>query len=153
MPFVCGHGIFQGFTPDYIIYHDLVMTTKEYMQQVTAVEGEWLAEMGGIFFTVKEDVATRVKKRKVKCPASRRRLSCPAAALQNYKHLPHWFPRRLARCTRAMCCYLCCSFQQPLTNIHRRPWLVFYQLKKGTERGTDPHGGRDGQSESPHGGA
>jgi len=53
-----------GFTPDYIIYHDLVMTTKEYMQQVTAVEGEWLAEMGGIFFTVKEDVATRVKKRK-----------------------------------------------------------------------------------------
>lgn len=27
-----------GFTPDYIVYHELVMTSKEYMQQVTAVE-------------------------------------------------------------------------------------------------------------------
>jgi len=27
-----------GFTPDYIVYHELIMTSKEYMQQVTAVE-------------------------------------------------------------------------------------------------------------------
>lgn len=53
-----------GFTPDYIIYHDLVMTTKEYMQQVTAVEAEWLAELGPMFFSVKESVETRVLKRK-----------------------------------------------------------------------------------------
>jgi pre-mRNA-splicing factor ATP-dependent RNA helicase DHX38/PRP16 len=53
-----------GFTPDYIIYHDLVMTTKEYMQQVTAVEAEWLAELGPMFFSVKESVETRVTKRK-----------------------------------------------------------------------------------------
>lgn len=30
------HG--RGFTPDYIVYHELVMTTKEYMQCVTAVD-------------------------------------------------------------------------------------------------------------------
>jgi pre-mRNA-splicing factor ATP-dependent RNA helicase DHX38/PRP16 len=42
-----------GFTPDYVVYHDLVMTTKEYMQFVTAVEGEWLAELGPMFYSVK----------------------------------------------------------------------------------------------------
>jgi pre-mRNA-splicing factor ATP-dependent RNA helicase DHX38/PRP16 len=48
-----------GFTPDYIVYHDLIMTTKEYMQQVTAVDAEWLAELGkslrvmsGVWFSV-----------------------------------------------------------------------------------------------------
>ncbi|OAJ44093.1 hypothetical protein BDEG_27364 [Batrachochytrium dendrobatidis JEL423] len=29
----------RGYTPDYIIYHELVMTSKEYMQTVTAVDG------------------------------------------------------------------------------------------------------------------
>jgi len=27
-----------GFTPDYIVYHELIMTSKEYMQCVTAVD-------------------------------------------------------------------------------------------------------------------
>ncbi|CAG8467669.1 8308_t:CDS:2 [Paraglomus occultum] len=35
-----------GYTPDYIVYHELVMTSKEYMQCVTAVDPYWLAEMG-----------------------------------------------------------------------------------------------------------
>jgi pre-mRNA-splicing factor ATP-dependent RNA helicase DHX38/PRP16 len=43
-----------GYTPDYIIYHELVYTTKEYMQCVTAVEPEWLAELGPAFFTIKD---------------------------------------------------------------------------------------------------
>ena len=30
----------MGYTPDYVVYHELVMTVKEYMQCVTAVEGE-----------------------------------------------------------------------------------------------------------------
>lgn len=44
----------MGFTPDYVIYHELVMTAKEYMQCVTAVDAYWLAEMGPMFFSVKE---------------------------------------------------------------------------------------------------
>lgn len=79
----------MGYTPDYIIYHELVMTTKvkllslqdsviktnywqvvdvlpllsvlfcfsnlqEYMQCVTAVEGEWLAELGPMFYSIKQ---------------------------------------------------------------------------------------------------
>lgn len=43
-----------GYTPDYIVYHELVMTSKEYMQCVTAVEPVWLAEQGPMFFTIKE---------------------------------------------------------------------------------------------------
>jgi pre-mRNA-splicing factor ATP-dependent RNA helicase DHX38/PRP16 len=37
------------------VYHELVMTTKEYMQCVTAVDPYWLAEMGPMFFSVKEN--------------------------------------------------------------------------------------------------
>jgi pre-mRNA-splicing factor ATP-dependent RNA helicase DHX38/PRP16 len=40
------------------------MTTKEYMSCVTAVEGEWLSELGPMFFTVKESHKTRMLQRK-----------------------------------------------------------------------------------------
>lgn len=49
-----------GYTPDYVVYHELIMTTKEYMSCVTAVEGEWLAELGPMFFTVKQSYKTRI---------------------------------------------------------------------------------------------
>lgn len=49
----------MGFTPEYIIYHELIMTSKEYMQCVTAVEGEWLAELGPMFYSIKEKGKTR----------------------------------------------------------------------------------------------
>jgi pre-mRNA-splicing factor ATP-dependent RNA helicase DHX38/PRP16 len=42
-----------GYTPDYVCYHEIVLTSKEYMQCVTAVEPEWLGEFGPIFFTLK----------------------------------------------------------------------------------------------------
>ena len=48
-----------GYTPDYVVYHELIMTTKEYMSCVTAVEGEWLAELGPMFFSVKENFQKR----------------------------------------------------------------------------------------------
>jgi pre-mRNA-splicing factor ATP-dependent RNA helicase DHX38/PRP16 len=53
-----------GYTPDYVVYHELIMTTKEYMSCVTAVEGEWLAELGPMFFSVKESYETRLMQRK-----------------------------------------------------------------------------------------
>jgi pre-mRNA-splicing factor ATP-dependent RNA helicase DHX38/PRP16 len=43
-----------GYTPDYIIYHELFMTSKEYMMCVTAVDPYWLAEYGPNLFSVKE---------------------------------------------------------------------------------------------------
>lgn len=59
-----------GYTPDYIVYHELVFTSKEYMQCVTAVEPEWLAELGPTFFSIKETHSSRLdhvaKQREVK---------------------------------------------------------------------------------------
>merc|ERR1719228_2382382 len=49
----------MGFTADHIVYHELVMTGKEYMQCVTAVDGYWLAELGPMFYSVKESAKSR----------------------------------------------------------------------------------------------
>merc|ERR1712088_803404 len=43
----------MGFTADYVVYHELIMTTKEYMHTATAVDAYWLAELGPMFFSVK----------------------------------------------------------------------------------------------------
>eukprot|EP00835_Amoeboradix_gromovi_P005035 NODE_437_length_8620_cov_0.295857.p2 type:complete len:900 gc:universal NODE_437_length_8620_cov_0.295857:3450-751(-) len=42
-----------GALPDYIVYHELLYTSKEYMQTITSVNPIWLAEMGSRFFSVK----------------------------------------------------------------------------------------------------
>lgn len=49
-----------GYTPDYIVYHELILTSKEYMQCVTAVEPEWLAELGSMFFSIKSATEGRL---------------------------------------------------------------------------------------------
>lgn len=54
-----------GYTPDYVVYHDLVMTTKSYMQEVTAVDPLWLAELGPMFFSVKESYGNRANKTQI----------------------------------------------------------------------------------------
>lgn len=48
-----------GFTPDYVVYHELIYTTKEYMQSVTAVDAQWLAELGPMFFDLKYPDSTK----------------------------------------------------------------------------------------------
>jgi len=53
----------MGFTPEYIVYNDLVMTSKEYMQCVTAVDPYWLAELGDIFYSVKQSSFGQREKR------------------------------------------------------------------------------------------
>ena len=58
-------------TPSYVIYHELILTSKEYMTQVTSVDPYWLgmafvfslqfaivdvitAELGSVFYSVRE---------------------------------------------------------------------------------------------------
>lgn len=53
-----------GNTPDYVVYHELVLTTKEYMQCVTAVEPHWLAELGPMFFSVKQSDTSMLEHKK-----------------------------------------------------------------------------------------
>lgn len=45
-----------GYIPEYVVYHELVMTSREYMNCVTAVDPNWLAEMGPMFFSIKNDL-------------------------------------------------------------------------------------------------
>ncbi|EPX75102.1 ATP-dependent RNA helicase Prp16 [Schizosaccharomyces octosporus yFS286] len=45
-----------GYLPDYVVYHELVLTSKEYMNVVTSVDPHWLAEFGGVYYSLKERV-------------------------------------------------------------------------------------------------
>ncbi|KAL8052410.1 hypothetical protein ABFX02_05G002500 [Erythranthe guttata] len=53
-----------GYTPDYVVYHELILTSKEYMQCATAVEPHWLAELGPMFFSVKDSDTSMLEHRK-----------------------------------------------------------------------------------------
>ncbi|GAB7364152.1 hypothetical protein MBLNU230_g4703t1 [Neophaeotheca triangularis] len=44
----------SGDPPDYVVYHELTLTSKEYMSTVTAVDAHWLADLGGVFYSVKQ---------------------------------------------------------------------------------------------------
>ncbi|KAG8654420.1 probable pre-mRNA-splicing factor ATP-dependent RNA helicase DEAH5 [Manihot esculenta] len=48
--------------PDWVIYHELVMTTKEYMREVTVIDPKWLVELAPRFFKVADP--TKMSKRK-----------------------------------------------------------------------------------------
>ena len=41
----------HSFIPEYIVYHELVLTTKHYLHCVTAIDPLWLSQMAPEFFT------------------------------------------------------------------------------------------------------
>jgi pre-mRNA-splicing factor ATP-dependent RNA helicase DHX38/PRP16 len=55
----------SGDPPDYVVYHELILTSREYMSCVTAVDPHWLAELGGVFYSVKEKGIHAGKKREI----------------------------------------------------------------------------------------
>ena len=48
--------------PDWVIYHELVLTTKEYMREVCAIDPKWLIELAPRFF--KQSDPRHMSKRK-----------------------------------------------------------------------------------------
>ncbi|CAN0914605.1 Probable pre-mRNA-splicing factor ATP-dependent RNA helicase DEAH5 [Linum grandiflorum] len=48
--------------PDWVIYHEVVMTTKEYMREATVIDPKWLVEVAPSFFKVSRP--TNMSKRK-----------------------------------------------------------------------------------------
>ncbi|KAG9459931.1 hypothetical protein H6P81_004439 [Aristolochia fimbriata] len=48
--------------PDWVVYHELVMTTKEYMREVTVIDPKWLVALAPRFFKVADP--TKMSKRK-----------------------------------------------------------------------------------------
>ncbi|KAL9620575.1 MAG: hypothetical protein Q9160_004936 [Pyrenula sp. 1 TL-2023] len=52
-----------GYLPDYVVYHELILTSKEYMATVTSVDPHWLADLGGVFYSIKEKGYSSTEKR------------------------------------------------------------------------------------------
>ncbi|KAI9764561.1 MAG: DEAH-box RNA helicase prp16 [Geoglossum simile] len=61
-----------GYLPDYVVYHELILTSKEYMSTVTSVDPHWLAELGGVFYSVKEKGYSAREKRVTEMEFSRK---------------------------------------------------------------------------------
>jgi pre-mRNA-splicing factor ATP-dependent RNA helicase DHX38/PRP16 len=53
-----------GDPPDYVVYHELILTSKAYMSCVTAVDAEWLADLGGVFYSILRKGYSAVQGRK-----------------------------------------------------------------------------------------
>ncbi|CAN1259804.1 Pre-mRNA-splicing factor ATP-dependent RNA helicase DEAH1 [Linum perenne] len=56
--------VVSGSIPRWVVYHELVLTTKEYMRQVTELKPEWLVEIAPHFYRMK-DVEDSGSKKKV----------------------------------------------------------------------------------------
>ncbi|KAJ9441369.1 Pre-mRNA-splicing factor ATP-dependent RNA helicase DEAH1 [Diplonema papillatum] len=48
--------------PRWIVYHELVQTTKEYMRQVIEIKPDWLVEIAPHYYKSKDIVAEEKKK-------------------------------------------------------------------------------------------
>lgn len=53
-----------GTQPDFVVYHELVLTSKEFMRNVTQVQPEWLAELGPMFFSLRTSYKDRLEMRR-----------------------------------------------------------------------------------------
>lgn len=59
-----------GLSPEYVVYHELIMTKKEFMSCVTSVEPQWLAEAGPKLYIMRQagdeglDAAQRIKRKR-----------------------------------------------------------------------------------------
>lgn len=53
-----------GYVPDYVVYHEVILTSREYIHCVTAVDPHWLAELGPMFFVLKESFGEEKMKMK-----------------------------------------------------------------------------------------
>jgi len=60
-----GSALFQR-NPDWVIYHELVLTTKEYMREVLAIEPKWLVELAPNFFRLADPTKLSRRKRQEK---------------------------------------------------------------------------------------
>ncbi|KAL3308971.1 ATP-dependent RNA helicase dhx8 [Cichlidogyrus casuarinus] len=52
--------------PDWVVYHELVMTTKEYMREVTTIDPKWLVEFAPKFFKFGDPTKLSKAKRSMK---------------------------------------------------------------------------------------
>lgn len=65
--------------PEWCIYHELILTTREYCHNVTAIEPKWLVEVAPQFFKVADanKISKRKKQEKVEPLYNKVRSVCP----------------------------------------------------------------------------
>jgi ATP-dependent RNA helicase DHX8/PRP22 len=84
--------------PEWVVYHELVLTTREYCHNVTAVEPKWLVEVAPQFFKVAD--ANKISKRK--------RQEKIEPLFNKYEKPDEWRlskVKRSARSVRSLLCY------------------------------------------------
>jgi pre-mRNA-splicing factor ATP-dependent RNA helicase DHX38/PRP16 len=64
--------LYAGHPPDYVVYHELILTSKVYVSTVTAVEPHWLADLGGVFYSIKEKGYSATQKKLIETEFNRR---------------------------------------------------------------------------------
>jgi len=52
--------------PEYLVYHEVVLTTREYMRECTAIEPKWLVEVAPRFFRTSDPAQISKRKRQEK---------------------------------------------------------------------------------------
>lgn len=52
--------------PDWCVYHELVLTSKEYMREVTAIDPKWLVELAPRFFKAGDSTKLSMQKKQQK---------------------------------------------------------------------------------------
>lgn len=60
-----GSALFQR-SPDWVIYHELVLTTREYMREVISIEPKWLVELAPRFYNLADSAKLSRRKRQEK---------------------------------------------------------------------------------------
>ena len=48
--------------PEWVVYHELVMTSREYMREVTTIDPKWLVEVAPTYFKVADQRMSKRKK-------------------------------------------------------------------------------------------
>ncbi|PKI84174.1 RNA helicase [Malassezia vespertilionis] len=78
-----------GYTPDYVVYHELTLTSKEYMGTVTAVDPYWLAELGGAFYSVRDQNTMSFASRRGRDSMLSRQVELEAQFERDREHAAH----------------------------------------------------------------
>lgn len=64
--------LYASHLPDYVVYHELILTSRVFVSTVTAVDPYWLADLGGVFYSVHEKGWSAKEKRVTETEFNRR---------------------------------------------------------------------------------
>ena len=100
--------------PEWCIYHELILTTREYCHNVTAIEPKWLVEVAPQFFKVAD--ANKISKRK--------RQEKIEPLYNKYEKPDEWRLSKVKRSARSVCSDPWSIRAQQLTVVLRAKRLV-----------------------------